>query len=333
LWVTGEYFDGFRAVELAARGRLDRPAQLDPFRRLDWFKRIAQHGEPAGRPLIVRARTGRAEAWLFLARPRPNRAVPLASRHSQRIGPLFAGNPDDQLKRTLLRAAARRLRSFGMARLCLDPLLPEDAALLRQAFDQAGWIVRSRPGPANFTLDVAGRHFEDYWETCSTTLHEQVAAGSRHLDVEIADLLTSRLWDEVELVGGTDTFLRDLAQDATLDRTLRLGIARIGDAPVAAQLWTVEDGRSFCHLRVDDRAAGHLHPTAQLTAAMLRYLINVDHARAIDFGIGPEAELADWADERRVLYRLDILNPRAPSAWAPALGARLAALVRRPPLD
>jgi hypothetical protein len=273
------------------------------------------------------------EAWLFLVRTSPNRATALVGEHSIHFAPAFAGGPDDQMKRALLRAMARRLRLFSLARITLEPLLPEDAALLRQAFRAGGWIVHDRTGPANFTLDVAGRHFEDYWETCSARLHEQVAAGSRHLHVEITDLITPRLWEEVEMVGGPDPFLRALAQDASVDRTLRLGIARVGDAPVAAQLWTFEDGEALAHWRVEDREARHLYPSAELTASMLRYLINVDHAQAVDLGNGKEADLADWADNRRVLRRLDLFNPRVPSAWAPAFAASVAGLVRRAPLD
>jgi hypothetical protein len=61
--------------------------------------------------------------------------------------------------------------------------------------------------------------------------------------------------------------------------------------------------------------------------------MNVDHARTIDLGNGKEADLADWADQRRVLRRLELFNARVPSAWAPALAASAAALVRRAPLD
>ena len=333
MWVTGEYFDSFRAAELAARGRLDAPAQPDPLVRLDWFRRTAEQAVPGARPLIVRARAGTAETWLFLARTRPNRAAALTGEHTTRFAPVFAGDPDDSLKRALLRAAARRLKAFGIARLSLAPLLPEDAALLRQAFRAAGWTVSDREGPANFLFDVAGRSFEEYWESAAPRLHEQVAAGSRHLHVEIADLITPKLWEEVELVGGPDPFLRALAQDASVDRTLRLGIARIGDAPVAAQLWTFENGEALAHWCVEDREARHLHPSAELTASMLRYLMNVDHAGTVNLGNGREADLADWADQRRVLRRLDLLNPRAPSAWAPALAASVAGLVRRAPLD
>jgi hypothetical protein len=333
LWVTGEYFDSFRAAQLAARGRLDAPTQADPLLRLEWFGRTWDQAHRDARLLIARARAGQAEAWLFLARTRPNRAVALVGDHSIHFAPAFAGDPDEVMKRALLRAMARRLRLFGTTRLTLEPLLPADAALIAQAFRAGGWVVRDRAGPANFTLDVGGRHFEDYWESCPIQLHEQVAAGSRHLHVEITDLITPALWEEVELVGGPDPFLRALAQDASVDRTLRLGIARVGDAPVAAQLWTIEDSLALAHWRVEDKAAREVYPSAELTASMLRYLMNVDHAHTIDLGNGKEADLADWADNRRVLRRLDLFNPRAASSWVPALGASAAGLVRGRSLD
>ncbi|HEY1153042.1 MAG TPA: GNAT family N-acetyltransferase [Pseudolabrys sp.] len=333
MWITGEYFDGLRAAELAARGRLGAPAQPDPLLRLEWFARTWEQAPPGKRPLIVRARAGQAEAWLFLARSRPGSAVALAGEHSFRFAPIFVGSPDDALKQILLRAMARRLKMLGLSHLSLAPMPVEDAALMRASFGRAGWTAIDRPGPQNYWLDIAGRHFEDYWETCPPDLHEQVATGSRQLEVEIADLLTPRLWDEIALIGGAGPFLRELAQDATLDNTLRLGIARVGDAPVAAQLWTVENGRGTAHWRAEDPDAKHLFPGADLTASMLRYLMNVDHAEKVDLGTGRAAELAAWADERRPLRSLELFNPRAPSAWVPALSARIAGLVRRAPLD
>jgi hypothetical protein len=332
LWVTGEYYDALRDVETAARGRLGE-VQPEPYSRLDWFKR-SWSCEPAGpRPLVVRTRVSGAEAWLFLARQHPKRLAPLAGPHSLRFAPIFTGDPGADVQRTLLRAAARRLRMFSVARISLSPLLPEHAAMLRISFARAGWIVAERPGPANYLISVADRSFDDYWESRQDQLHEQIAASSRHLEIEIADLLSPRLWDEVQLLAGDDRFLRELAQDATLDRTLRLAVARVGDAPVAAQLWTSERGRAWCHWRAEDADARHMFPSAQLNASMLRYLMNVDHAETIDLGNGSEADLAGWADERRVLRRLALFNPGAPSAWLPALGAKIAGLVGRSRLD
>lgn len=331
MWVTGEYFDGFRAAELAARGRLD--SAHDPHAGLAWFKRVWEHAPPGERPLIARARSGPAEAWLCLARTRPRQAVALAAPHAAPFLPLFAGDPDESLKRALLRAAARRLKAFGLARLTLAPLLPEHATLLAQAFRRGGWTAAERAGPTRYWFAPEGRSFDDIWDHSSNRLHERVAAGARQLYVEVSDLLTPRLWEEVELLDGHDAFLRDLAQDATLDRSLRLGIARVGDAPIAAQIWTVQDGRATCHWRGTDPAAKHLFPGDQLSAATHRYLINVDHVTTLDLGAGREADLGDWASDRTTLRRLDLFNPRTASAWVPALAARAATLVRRRPLD
>lgn len=330
MWVTGEYYDALRDAETAARGRLD--GLSDPFLRLDWFKRNWTC-EPLGhRPLIVRARVSGAEAWLFFVRERPRRLMPMAGPHSLRFGPVFAGHPDAPVRHSLLRAAARRLRMFGISRLEIGPLPLGDAALVRTAFRRAGWIVARRTCGTRHSLEVGDRSFDDYWDSRPDPLHERIATGSRSLNVEISDLLSPRLWQEVELLAGTDHFLRDLAEDATLDRTLRLAIARVGDAPVAVQLWTVQDGRAQRHWHAEDRDARHLYPTAQLTASMLRYVMNIDHARHIDFGVGGKA-LADWSERREPLLRLRLFNPRAPSAWGGALAARLAGLVHRVPLD
>lgn len=327
LWVTGEYFDGMRAAELAARGKLDAPAQTDPFLRLDWFRRVWEQSPPGERPLIVRARSGAAEAWLFLARTRPGRAASLTAAHTHRFAPVFSGDPDPGLRHNLIRAVARRLRIFGIARLVMDAVPAADAALLSRAFRSAGWVVSDRAGPPNFRLDVAGRSFDDCRHAAPGRLHAQVDAGNRHLQIEITDLMAPHMWDEVALLGGTDGFVRELAQDATLDRTLRLGIARVGDAPVAAQIWTFEQGTGIAHWRGEDPAAAQFHPSAELTAAMLRQLIDVDQAVTIDFG--SEASLADWAGETQPLHRMEMLDPRAAASWAPAIAKRLTGVFRR----
>lgn len=330
MWVTGEYYDALRDAETAARGRLDdRP---DPFLRLEWFKR-SWKCEPLGpRPLIVRTRVSGAEGWLFFVRERPNRLVPLAGPHSLRSGPVFVGDPEAPVRHVLLRAAARRLRMFGMARVEIGPVPADQAPLIDAAFRRAGWVVAQRACGIGYRLTVGDRSFDDYWDSRPNTLHERIATGSRTLNVEISDLLSPRLWDEVQLLAGTDHFLRDLAEDATLDRTLRLAVARVGDAPVAAQLWTVQAGRAQRHWQAEDPDARHLFPAAQLTASMLRYVMNVDHAQEIDFGSGNKT-LADWTEQRERLIRLSLFNPRAPSAWGPALRARLGGLVRHARLD
>ncbi len=332
MWVTGEYYDALRDAETAARGRLDE-AQSDPFARLDGFKR-GWRCDPSGRrPLIVRTRVAGAEAWLFFRREANRRLAPLSGPHTPRFGPAFIGAPEASVRHVLLRAAARRLAGFGIGRIDFSPMLAEQGAEVRRSFGAAGWVAKAQPNDAAFRLHIGGQSFDDYWDNLPDALHERIAIGARGLSVEISDLLSPRLWEELELLAGPDHFLRDLAEDGTLDRTLRLAIARVGDAPVAAQLWTTEGARAWRHWSAEDRAARHLHPTTQLTGSMLRYLINVDHVADVDLGRGEDGDFAEWADERQPLYRLTLFNPRQPAQWLPAIATRMAGLVRRDGLD
>lgn len=345
LWVKGEYFDSLDAVEAVARGTLGRDAQPCPFDRLEWFKRIWLYCPPGERPFIIRARTEGADAWLFLSRKGDGRLVPLASWYTLRYAPIFTGAPDEGLKRRLLRAIAKRLRAKAMriAQIELHPLPPEDAQALRRAFRHAGWIAVERAATANWSLDVRGRTFEEYWDERPGNLRStyERKRAKAPLDIEVADRFDQHLWDEYCTVyeaswkpaEGAPLCLEEFARSEGEAGSLRIGIAREGDRPVAAQLWTVENGVAIIHKLAYDKDYKELSPGTQLSVAMFRYAINVDGAQTIDYGTGDEPFKADWMENRRMLRRLDLFNPRRPGTWLAALRAELSALVDRRALD
>lgn len=325
MWVTGEYFDTIRDAAVAARGRLD--AEGAPHERLAWIELLWTHAPPAARPLIVRARASGGEAWLFLARDRPDAASSGQSRHVVRAGPIMLGDPDPGLRDALLRAIGSRLRALKLRRVDLAPVEQDQARALTVAFRKAGWTVSKRQAGTTAAIATDPGAFDEYWDRRPASLHEAVGAGSRRLVVEIADRLSAGLWADVEQVGGTDPFLRALAERSSAGNALRLGLVSVGETPVAAQLLIVEDQVATLVWHAQDAEARALFPTAHLAAAMLRYAMNVDRVRRVELGCAPE--LTDWADERRPLVHLALFDLRAPATWGPAL----ATLVHRPKLD
>ena len=299
LWVKGEFFDRVRDAAVAARGRLDRAGS--PFARLDWLE-AAAHGPSC--PLIARARVSGAEAWLFLARTRGSRLAALGAEHATSIGPVFLGDPDPASAQALLRAIARRLGRIGASRVTLDPVATPQAEAVVSAFSAAGWRVRSRPSAPTHIIEVAGRSFDDYWDARAERLHEAVAAGSRQLTVEVADRFTSGLKADVAQLASIGPFLTAIAEQASRTGRLRLGLARLGDAPVAVQFWLVDGASATAIWRVQDREARLLCPAAQLTAALLRYTINVDGVARVD--LGRDADLAHWGDKAEPRRRLEL---------------------------
>lgn len=341
LWVKGEYFDNFDAAEAAARGALDRGAQPALFDRLIWFRRTWAHCPPGVRPLIARAVSEGAQAWLFLARREDGALTALASWYTLAFRPVFAGAPDDAMKLRLLTAIARRLRArLRIERIALAPVPVEDgsAALLADAFRRAGWKVLRSETTVNWIADTSGKRFADYWAARPGELRSTVArkAAKAQAEVMIYKQFNDVTWKNYEQIygqswkpeEGAPDFLRAMAIEEADAGTLRLGIARLDGRPVAAQLWTVENGAAIIHKLAYAADAAEHSPGTLLSAAMFEHALDTDGVSLIDYGTGNDGYKANWMDRARPLEHLEMFNTRSFGGWRGWIRARIGELVR-----
>ncbi len=319
-------FDSLDAAAAGGADRLDREHGTDLFRRLDWFRLVAEHTPPA-RVAILRAETGDASAWLFLGvEGRAARA--LGNWYTLDFGPVFVG-ADERQRGALLPALARGLRRVGAARVELDPLA--DARALGNAMRRAGWLARPGSGSVRWVMPSRGLSFDAYWAARPGQLRSTAArkGKSAKLDMSILSHFDAEAWNDYEQVyagswkpeEGSTAFLRALAQQEGAAGTLRLGIARKDGRPVAAQLWLTEFGRATIHKLAYVADARPLSPGTLLGMAMFRHALDIDRVDTIDFGLGDDAYKRDWIDGSEPVERLvafDLLRP-----------AGMAALVRR----
>ena len=92
------------------------------------------------------------------------------------------------------------------------------------------------------------------------------------------------------------------------DGSLRLGVLRLGDTPVAAQLWLVH-GRWAGVLKLAyDEAHKAMAPGNVLTGLMIRHLLDGSIGE-IDFGRGDDDYKQQWAAQRRQRVGLLVINP------------------------
>jgi hypothetical protein len=321
-----ELFEDLDAVAHDAGGALDRSVQPSLFDRLDWFRLLAAYCPSPGKLLVLRAREGGRSAWLFLDLRHPLGDA-FANFYSLRFGAV--GRPDQDL----LTAIAAALRDGGLAEVDLAPL--ENPAPLQQAFRNAGWIPLVTPFAVNWRADTAGLDFDAYWAKRPGQLRNTVKRRTRaaELDIVVHDRFDPAAWAEYEAVyraswkpdEGSFAFLRALAELEGAAGTLRLGIARKDGAPVAAQLWLVENGEATIHKLAYAEAAKALSPGSILSAAMFRHVLDQDRVRSIDYGNGDEPYKADWMDAPRTLWKLRAFNPRTLKGLFRAGKARLAA--------
>lgn len=339
MWVKGEIFRDLADAEATAKGSLDRESQVSLFDRIDWFQRTWAHCPPGDRPLIARARAEGSDMWLFLAES-GNTAKGLASWYTLAFRPVFTGSPSETTARALIVAIARRLRP-RFAHIALDHVPEAEAELVRTGFARAGWIARVAPQTANWSIDVMGKSFEEFWAERPGQLRSTAKrkAAKTPMTLTIHDRFDEAAWADYESIyadswkpeEGSLSFVRAMAEDEGAAGTLRLGIATIEERAVAAQLWTVEHGVAIIHKLAHRKDVAELSPGTILSKAMFEHVIDRDDVSTIDFGTGDDSYKADWMDTRVMRMRVDLYNPRKVAGLFGAAKAGLRTLAARAP--
>lgn len=292
-----------------------------------WYDTILAHALPPG-----------AEPWL--ARFRPALLVPLLRQGGQ-VGALVTPYslewrplPAPEATPAGLRAAGQELGALlaGQAPTRWEAL-DADAPGLEHILDGlraaglaigryrhfgnwhealapgAGWAgyLAARPSALRTTIQ---RRTAATLRRCHVTLHDAPGAGLERAILAYG-AVRERSWKPLEPFPDFDAAL---LRATAASGTLRLGV--LWDAqerPVAAQYWVLSGGRAMllklAHLR--EEKAGS--PGTVLTGLMIRHLIEVDGATALDFGRGDDAYKQLWCGQRRQRIGLVLSDP-----WHPA---------------
>jgi hypothetical protein len=301
-------------VNAAARG---------PFDRLEWFTLLEQRGGKA--PLIALARDGGKYVALPLMRE-GDALVPLANWYSFSWRPIGTGRPG------LLETLARDLKRHG-SRAVLSPLPDEEgsAGALQKAFRAAGWATILERCDNNHILPIEGRAYAEYLAARPGQLRTTLKRKTKHVETEILTHFEISAWQSYESIyenswkpeEGAPAMLRAFAEQEGTAERLRLGIARHEGRPVAAQLWTIENGVAYIHKLAHIEEAKPLSAGTVLTAALMEHTIDRDHVSLVDFGTGNDGYKRDWMEVVRPRYRLIALDPRDPRVWPALVKARL----------
>ena len=332
--VKVEWLDDWDRIAARAGDALGRAGQPCLFDRLDWFRLIGEHLYPGTRPSVLHAESGSGNGWLFLVGDTPRRGLAPTKWYGLSWRPILTGDAQPLLD-ALLREAARRFDH-----LVLHPLDAGEAARLGGALRHAGWHVFSDRVSTNWTIDVSGKGFADYWRQRPGQLRNTAARRMRRypLDIVIHRRFDPTVWADYEAIyadswkpaEGSMPFLRALAEQEGEAGTLRLGIAkdRHGRA-IAAQLWLVENGVATIHKLAHREGAKDISPGTILSHAMFRAAIDEDRIDRIDFGLGDEPYKAEWMDTANPIFRIDAYRPGSVRGLAGIGRERAARLVRR----
>jgi Acetyltransferase (GNAT) domain len=342
-WVKGELHSRIIPHAVDPKHLLAQNAGQPPFNRLDWFERVVAHWHGECRPLIAHAWNEGHQCWLFLAQSQGGQLQALSNWYSMAVRPIFSGETDP----TLLVALARRLKSAKSVSpmITLHPVPRADGSsdLVLSCFRKAGWIALRHQSSTSWTATISGKSFDAWWAERPGQLRSTFQRKSKKsgITTEILTAFEEGAWQSYESVygeswktaEGSPAFLRDMAEAEGKIGGLRLGLARLDGAVVAAQFWTVTNGIAYIHKLAHREEYRDLSPGTILSEALFRHVIDVDKVAKIDFGTGNDTYKADWMDRSDPLDTIRLFKKNALSGLIGAARARISALVRRTPLD
>ncbi len=297
----------------------------DFFSTWHWFENLSSNGlEPDLRRMLVVIRdtvSGAAFCLPMLRRRRGAAAVagPVACSLSNYYSSLFGvlGDPRHVSVDALRAAFAYLRRHLGTCGVIdLQPLDSGDAfyRMALEALAAEGFLTDTYFCFGNWHLDVAGRSFALYEASIPSRLRTKRVskrldrAGAWKVDVHTApgpaldaaivdfEAIYARSWRTPEPYPG---FVAGLCRSTAQRGWLRLGVLRLDDVPIAAQLWLIKDRKALIYKIAYDEAFKTLSAGSVLSSVMMRRSIDEEVVVDVDYLTGDDNYKADWMSHRR----------------------------------
>jgi len=335
---TIQRLDDFKSLSPDSRDLFNQAEAASFDLGLEWFQLLAATAMPPSTEVFIYrvadANSGRALALLPVRQAQgERRLLALANYYTARFSPLLRNEFAEPALTALLRALRTQDACPSITLFPMAADQPEFSATAR-ALRQAGWLAFEYFCFGNWFLPVEGRSYAQYFQTLPPRLRNtlqrksrlflgmsggrlEIVTGGDRLEPAIAayDKLYRARWNKSEPF---PDFIPGLIRLHAGKGQLRLGLAYLGEQPVAAQIWFVSHGRASIYKLAYDTSHAHLSVGSLLTNHLMQHVIDADRVREVDFLIGDEAYKQDWMSHRRERWGIVAYNPRTPRGLAGA---------------
>jgi CelD/BcsL family acetyltransferase involved in cellulose biosynthesis len=328
---TVERFSHPRELPEDAIALLQRREQAYVEFGADWLELLSEtvFREPSQAAFYTLRRQGRTLAVLPIGRQQGeagSEVGALANYYTTLYSPALEDDlaPEDLLPLTL--ALRREHRAPAYRFWPMDPATRE-FQLLRVALRLAGLRPHAYFAFGNWYLQIEG-DWASYLKNRSGQLRSTIKRMTKRLAAEDGGRLEI-LRDEADVERGIAAykavydaswkvpepyieFIPGLIRLCARRGWLRLGVAWIGDKPIAAQLWIVNAGRAHIYKVAYDEAFKAIAPGTLVTALLLEEAIERDKVAEVDYLIGDDAYKKTWMSHRRERFGLIAYDPATP---------------------
>ena len=207
----------------------------------------------------------------------------------------------------------------------------------------AGLIPQTYFCFGNHYLQVNQRSFADYFQSLPSKLKNTISRKQKQFE-KTAENRIVVYRDTGALDKGLDDyeriyraswkieephpqFIRGMCRTFAHLGWLRLGIAYLGEQPIAAQIWIVHGGIANIYKLAYDENFAKLSAGSILTKFLMQAVIDDEKVKEVDYLTGDDAYKKDWMSNRRERWGIIAFNRRTPYGLIAAArhsGGRLA---------
>ncbi len=324
----------------ARRGLFDAAAATNPFACSEWVRLFLEQVAADDWTVVIPAQDGDSAGLMLLYADgsNPARLSALNNYYGSLYSPLISLAPDRAaMARALLRQFdGVRPRPVALQLAPLDAASPDTLALAG-ALSDAGWYVRRYFCFGNWYQPCEGLSFADYMGERDSKLHNtwtrkakkfragadgarlQMVTDPAGVDAAMAayERIYARSWKVPEPY---PEFLRGWARTCARRGWLRLGLAWVGDVPIAAQFWFTMNRRAYIFKLAYDESYAKWSAGTVLAAMMFEHSLDQDHVVEVDYLTGDDPYKKSWVSSRR--ERIGLLACNLRTGRGLMLGAR-----------
>lgn len=179
-----------------------------------------------------------------------------------------------------------------------------------QVHDDWATYFKTREGTVRSTIKRMGKKFASE----SGTLELITGGAELERGCEAYLQVYALSWKQTEPF---PDFIPGLMKVCAENGWLRLGVAWLGDKPIAAQLWIVAHGKANIYKLAYDENFKAYAPGTLLTAMLMEHAMEKDKVAEIDYLIGDDPYKKAWMSHRRERRGIIAYNPRT---WFGVIG-------------